>query len=878
MKSFCSFLWQLVPWRPSQRSAVFPELLERCHQAFNWGRERSLTLASRVQRLAQAYLKPSVILEYMRSPVHFQRKKYVNRRMQHLVLLVVAILLLTSAIGYRFYNEPQLGAETIAPQTLRAPASVRVIDTKTTEVNRKAARIAAVPVLMLNQSANQDIYRSLQRLLDRGSELRRQAGAFPFLDTSVLSTPAQQYLRQAEEWHWRMALAAIDGVDVTPIPESDETMPNLPADLATSLPSDLSPATTQAGPQAGQGQGTGQGAGQEINPSLQVAILELQNYRHSNSIEDIAALIEVTLRARQRYKTAVAALTTDSPEGSFYDASLLNLSDSEWNQLKATIRSTVERILSQGVAPGLPDSILETAIRTQMGSGLSPSATSIATTLLKTVIKPNLMQDQAQTKLRAEQAAQAVEAVVVEIRRGEVIVQAGERITQEDFVLLDSFGLSRRRINWWGLLGFSGLIGGAVTLFLAVERRYNPGLRRRDYGLILLLTLSAPLGIVLNLPSPNLPAIGLLMGSFYGSALGVATVGLLSLVLPLGLEVTWSNLIASALGGLVGAVVTGHLRSREELAMLGGAVGLTQGIVYLLFSLIMSTTTQPIWYVVLTSAALQCLMGLAWSIIALGLSPYLERFFDLITPIRLAELANPNRPLLKRLASEAPGTFQHTLFVATLAEAAARALGCNVELVRAGTLYHDIGKMHDPLGFIENQMGGPNKHDLIDDPWQSAAIIKKHVSEGLVMARRCRLPKAIQAFIPEHQGEMPISYFYHQALERAKADPTLIVNEADFRYSGPAPQSRETGIVMLADSCEAALRSLKDASPEEALAMVNRILRARWQDDQLADSGLSRAEMTTIAEIFVQVWQQSNHQRIPYPKTALSLNSRESAS
>jgi len=848
MKSFCSFLRQLVQWRSSQRSAVLPELIERCHQGLNQGRGRGIALAHRAQQLIQTYLKPVVLLEYMRSPVHFQRKRYVNGRMQYLVLLAAAILLLTSTIGYRFYNEPQLGAETIAPQTLRAPASIRVIDTKTTEANRKAARMASVPVLMINQSANQDIYRSLQRLLDRGSELRRQAGAFPFLDTSVLSTPAQRYLRQAEEWHWRMALAAIDGVDVTPMPDSGEAISD----------------SVQAG--------------QELNPSLQVAILELQNYRHSSSIEDIAALVEVTLHARQRYKTALTALTTESPEGSFYDASLLNLSDSEWNQLKATIRSTVERILSQGVAPGLPDSILDNAIQTQMGSGLSPSAASIATRLLETVIKPNLMQDPTQTKLRAEQAAQAVEAVVVEIRRGEVIVQAGERITQEDFVLLDSFGLSRRRTNWWGLLGFGGLMSGAVALFLVVERRYNPGLRRRDYGLILLLALSAPLVLALNLPSPNLPAIGLLMGSFYGSALGVTTVGLLSLVLPLGLEVTWGNLVASALGGLVGAVVTGHLRSREELAMLGGAVGLTQGVAYLLFSLIMSTATQPVWYIVLTSAALQCLMGLAWSVIALGLSPYLERFFDLITPIRLAELANPNRPLLKRLASEAPGTFQHTLFVATLAEAAARALGCNIELVRAGTLYHDIGKMHDPLGFIENQMGGPNKHDLIDDPWQSAAIIKKHVSEGLVMARRCHLPKAIQAFIPEHQGEMPISYFYHQALERAKTDPTLIVNEADFRYSGPAPQSRETGIVMLADSCEAALRSLKEATPEEALAMVNRILRARWQDNQLCDSGLSRADMTTIAEIFVQVWQQSNHQRIPYPKAALSLNGRESNS
>jgi membrane-associated HD superfamily phosphohydrolase len=175
--------------------------------------------------------------------------------------------------------------------------------------------------------------------------------------------------------------------------------------------------------------------------------------------------------------------------------------------------------------------------------------------------------------------------------------------------------------------------------------------------------------------------------------------------------------------------------------------------------------------------------------------------------------------------------------------------------------------MHDPLGFIENQMGGPNKHETeIKDPWKSAEIIKKHVSEGLVMAKKHLLPTAIQAFIPEHQGTMLIAYFYHQAEQMAQADHSIIVNEADFRYAGPIPQSRETGIVMLADACEAALRSLKDINPEQALTMLNNILRARWQDNQLIDSGLTREEMTQIAEIFVEVWQQFHHKRIAYPK------------
>ncbi|NJR48444.1 MAG: HDIG domain-containing protein, partial [Leptolyngbyaceae cyanobacterium CSU_1_3] len=313
------------------------------------------------------------------------------------------------------------------------------------------------------------------------------------------------------------------------------------------------------------------------------------------------------------------------------------------------------------------------------------------------------------------------------------------------------------------------------------------------------------------------------------------------------------------------AFLGGKLRSREELALLGVAVGITQGALFLL----LSVASGMVWYDLLGATAIYGLLGLAWSIVAIGISPYLEHLFDLVTTIRLVELANPNRPLLKRLAAETPGTFQHTLFVATLAEAAARELGCNVELTRTGTLYHDIGKMHDPKGFIENQMGAPNKHDLIDDPWKSAAIIKKHVTEGIVMARKARLPRAVQSFIPEHQGKMLIAYFYHQAQQKAAQDSTKTVNDDDFRYDGPDPQSRETGIVMLADSCEAALRSLKDATPEEALNMINKILRARWQEGQLAESGLTREEMGTIARVFVNVWQQSNHQRIAYPKLSI---------
>jgi cyclic-di-AMP phosphodiesterase PgpH len=489
------------------------------------------------------------------------------------------------------------------------------------------------------------------------------------------------------------------------------------------------------------------------------------------------------------------------------------------------------------------------------------------------VLRPNLVVDLEQTRQHAEQAARNLQPVTFKVKEGQVIVRSGEVIDHSAFIILDQFGLTRRGINWLGLLATVAATSGVLTIFGFVQTRIRANLSQRDQILILLLALSVPLlGWTAGISYTSLPAVGLLVGSFYGSALGVTVVGLLTLLMPLGANLNIAALVAVAAGSLLGGLMAGRLRSREELALLGGGIALLEGMTYL----IVLGITGGVGYGLLSAAAWQGLAGLVWSIVALGMSPYLEQLFDLVTPIRLAELANPDRPLLKRLAMEAPGTFQHTLFVASLAEAGARALGSNVELVRTGTLYHDVGKMHDPLSFIENQLGGPNKHDALNNPWKSADIIKKHVTEGLVMARRYRLPKAIQAFIPEHQGTMLVTYFYYQAQQRVKDQPDKTVDESDFRYPGPVPQSRETGITMLADACEAALRSLgtkadaspQETTPEEALMMVNKIFKARWTEGQLVDSHLSREDLEKLAGVFVQVWMQFNHRRIHYPSPA----------
>jgi len=241
--------------------------------------------------------------------------------------------------------------------------------------------------------------------------------------------------------------------------------------------------------------------------------------------------------------------------------------------------------------------------------------------------------------------------------------------------------------------------------------------------------------------------------------------------------------------------------------------------------------------------------------------PIFESIFGLLTKARLLELADQEKPLIRRLSLEAPGTFEHTLLICGLAEEATRIIGGDIDLIKTGALYHDIGKLHAPNWFIENQDGSKNPHDEIDDPIRSAEVLQAHVDEGLKYARKNRLPKPIANFIPEHQGTLKMGYFFHKAKEK-----NIKINENDFRYNGPIPQSKETAILMLADGCEAALRAMNiNASDKEALETISKIIYSRQKDGQLDDSNLSKGEIFLIKRAFLNVWKRIRHRRIQYP-------------
>ncbi|SBO42936.1 HDIG domain-containing metalloprotein [Cyanobium sp. NIES-981] len=524
------------------------------------------------------------------------------------------------------------------------------------------------------------------------------------------------------------------------------------------------------------------------------------------------------------------------------------------------VRQAQLRMLSQGLAPGLSEGQLVDAATMQL-EDLSDQGRNLGARLLVQTLhgQTNLRSDPALSQRRIEALISQQGIPTIAVEKGDLVVRQGEAINAQAFDVLDHFGLVNRRprpLAWLGHFLESLAVTGTMVLLL---RRWRSSLEPRQ-AMLALGTLLAVQGLHLwldQLASPMVLLVPptLLLAQGLGTACGLAWLAAATLLWPIPLSglLGLRLLLAAATAG-VAAVAAGRQRTRAELLQL--AVLLPGGAVLLQWMLLQGRG-QPGQFDLLSEALL--LGGLLMA--GLLLAPLVETFFGLMTRTRLLELADLERPLLRRLSCEAPGTFEHTLMIAGLAEEGARSIGADVDLVRTGALYHDVGKLHGPQWFIENQEEGANPHDKLDDPFASAAILQAHVDEGLRLARRYRLPRPLADFIPEHQGTLKMGYFFHQARER---DPS--VPEQLFRYRGPTPRSRETAILMLADGCEAALRSLPPGTNEaEARAMVRRILEARMQDGQLANSGIGRAELELLIRAFVRVWKRMRHRRIPYP-------------
>jgi hypothetical protein len=369
-----------------------------------------------------------------------------------------------------------------------------------------------------------------------------------------------------------------------------------------------------------------------------------------------------------------------------------------------------------------------------------------------------------------------------------------------------------------------------------------------------------------------LPALSMILSILFGPALGLASGVVVAL---LGGYVAGGSIEIVAyllIGTLMGGLSLGQADRLKAFLRAGVAVALANAVTIILFGLLLSE--QDLVRVSINAMVGLVSGGLATSL-ALAAFFALSSLLDVITPFQLMELSRPTHPLFRQLLLKAPGTYHHTLLVANMAEEAAVRIGADGLLARVGTYYHDIGKTARPFFFTENRVGNVNPHERLD-PYTSAQIIMGHVSDGLDLARKHRLPSAIAAFIPEHHGTGMVLAFYRIALKEAGDDANSVRKE-DFTYPGPKPQSRETAILMLADSSEARVRSAEPDSIEEIDQIISDTIRGKRDDGQLDESDLTLRDLKEIRAAFLSVLKGVFHPRVKYPEPVkvIGVNGRE---
>jgi len=547
---------------------------------------------------------------------------------------------------------------------------------------------------------------------------------------------------------------------------------------------------------------------------------------------------------------------------------LLTIDSNRWEQ----IQKEAERVLETMMRSPIREDQLEEARRNIpafIDLSLSERQAKIVQRLGEAFLAPNSLYSPELTEAARERARESVKPVERTFRRGETIVQRGQVLTNADIEALREYGLLRTVSSWklWLAPTLVALAAWALlTFYLYLLRGDLWNIRRPTITLatafivfLLGMRLIAPGHTLMPYLYP-LPAFTLLLFLLFDAeialAFSVPLIGLAVYGLPTAFELT----LFFAFGGLVGIALLGKTQRLHSFILAGAGMGITQ-ILVLLATRLPSPTTDLAGMLSLSGAAI--VNGTASAATALVLHYFLAPYLGKITVLQLLELSRPDQPLLQMLLREAPGTYQHSLQVANLAEQAAEAIGADALLTRVGALYHDIGKVTRPHFFIENQPpGAPNPHESLD-PRDSARIIIGHVYEGLRLAEEYHLPKPIRDFIAEHHGTMLTRYQYAMALKRAGEGEK--VNPADFRYPGPRPQSKETALVMLADGCEARARAEHPEDDAAMHALVHDTIEDRVKQGQLTDSGLTLRDLITVENVLVSALRSLYHPRIKYP-------------
>jgi putative nucleotidyltransferase with HDIG domain len=548
---------------------------------------------------------------------------------------------------------------------------------------------------------------------------------------------------------------------------------------------------------------------------------------------------------------------------------ILLAADSEtWSEIETETIAVLDQAMRAEIRPDQ----LQAARRrvpTLLELDISDEAAVAIIAIVNNLIQPNTFVNEERTAEERQAARESVQPAVVTYEQNQRILRAGDLVGPEDVEALEALGLQEPAFEWSDLMSdvaFVALIGFVIGLYIL---RFQPRfLKQSRYLWLLFFLLLLFVGLIrLMIPEHTvlpylypMAALSIMVAVLIDVQLSILVTILMGVVIGYVGQDSWEFTAYAVMGGLVGIFSLGRFDRLNRLLWSGVYVSLTSvAVVLILHGPSNDLDSMGLLQLVAAGAANGAFSA---SLIVMGF--FLSgTLLGITTSLQLQELARPTQPLLRQLLLRAPGTYHHSLMVSNLAEQAAEQIGAHALLTRVGAYYHDVGKMVRPYFFVENQMDGINVQNRLD-PRTSAQIIISHVKDGLDLAKKYGLPRDVRAFIPEHQGTGVIKYFYHQALEQAD-DPSL-VDEDDFHYPGPKPQSRETAIVMLADSCEAAVRAARPDSVEEIDKIVRRIITEKVTSGELDECDLTTHDLDQIRNAFVEMLHGVFHPRIKYPE------------
>jgi putative nucleotidyltransferase with HDIG domain len=587
---------------------------------------------------------------------------------------------------------------------------------------------------------------------------------------------------------------------------------------------------------------------------LQAALTGIARVRGDATVPRDQRIVALTKLAEA---TLTVPLATDA----------LDMTAAEFDQLSKELDGALKTLYNQGIRPEQVE-VARADTAKALPTAWTDRQKRIGAELLRQSLQANLSFDANGTAAAQQVARNNVAAVQVQVTAGEVVVRDGQVVTEQDLEKLRALGLVNPGIDWKsaiGLLIWALLIAGVLALFVEryAQEAWSDDRKLMVVALSLVVITAAGRALI---PGHTvavyfLPfaAVAMMLTILVGGRTALATqiAGALHVGIMSGQVELVAYVLVPALLGM--AAVRRATTAREFVA---AALYVALGDLGVIGTfLLVGRSADTLGAVQLAAAAL--VSGVASGVLAFGAIVMLGHLFRITTVFELRELADPNHPLLRQLLLRTPGTYHHSLLVANLAERAAEVIGADPLVARVGAYYHDIGKMRNPLAFIENQTG-TNPHDELD-PAVSASIVSAHVRDGLALADRYRLPPQIREIIPGHHGTSLIRYFHSIAQQRG-----MVVDESAFRHPGPKPRSKEAGIVMLADGTEAAVRSLEEKTPERIAEMVERIVTERVADGQLDDCDLTLRDVQRVKEAFRELLAGVYHERIPYPEDRIA--------